>query len=117
MYLGDPIMKKGDIVTGKITAIKPYGAFVRIGEDTDGLIHISEISEGFVRNIEDFVAVGDEVSLEVLGISEDRKVSLSYKRVNKQRKKRWVKIELQSGFAPLEKMLPEWIKAYRQGGE
>ncbi len=110
-------MKKGDIVTGKITGIKPYGAFVRIGENTDGLIHISEISEGFVRNIEDFFSVGDELTLEVLGISEDHKVSLSFKRVHRARKKRWVKIELQSGFAPLEKMLPEWIQAYRRDGQ
>lgn len=109
-------MKKGDIVTGKITGIKPYGAFVRIGEDTDGLIHISEISDGFVRKIEDFFVTGDEVALEVLDVNEDGKVSLSYKRLNKTHKKKWIQIELKSGFAPLEKMLPEWVKSYRKGG-
>lgn len=110
-------MKKGDIVTGKITGIKPYGAFVKIGEETDGLIHISEISDGFVRNIEDFFAVGEVVSLEVLGVNEDHKVSLSFKRANKTRKKKLIQIELQSGFEPLGRMLPEWVKMYRSGGK
>lgn len=110
-------MEKGEIVKGKITVIKPYGAFVKIGDDMDGLIHISEISDGFVRNIEDFLKIGDVVDLEVLGISEDQKVSLSYKRANLIRKKKYVVIELKSGFQPLEKMLPIWIKNYRTSGK
>jgi len=114
---GDPSMKKGDIVTGKITGIKPYGAFVHIDEETDGLIHISEISDGFVRNIEDFLAVGDSVRLEVLGFTEDHKVSLSFKRANKIRVRKLVEIRLKTGFAPLAEMLPVWVKEYKKDGK
>jgi len=110
-------MKKGDIVTGKITGIKPYGAFVRIGEETDGLIHISEVSDGFVRSIEDFLAIGDVVPLEVLGINEDNKVSLSFKRANKNKKKKVIQIQLKSGFEPLERMLPIWVKEVQKRGK
>ena len=56
-------MQNGDIVSGKITGIKDYGAFVQV-EDYCGLIHISEFSDGYVKNIGDIVAVGDVVNVE-----------------------------------------------------
>lgn len=110
-------MNKGDLVKGRITGVKPYGAFVKLSDGTDGLIHISEISDGFVRNIEDFFAVGDEVDLVVLGINEDDKVSLSYKATHQTHKKKHLQIELKSGFQPLKEMLPIWIKEYRKSGK
>jgi len=110
-------MKKGDIVKGKVTVIKPYGAFVKINDEIDGLVHISEVSDGFVKNIEDFIAVGDVLDLEVLELHEDNKVSLSYKRTNKTPKKKYVKIELKSGFAPLKERLPAWIADYQKSGK
>ena len=55
-------MKIGDIVYGKVTNILGYGAFVLV-DDYDGLVHISEFSDGFVRNINDFVKVGQEIKL------------------------------------------------------
>ena len=50
----------GEVVTGKVTGIQPYGAFVALDESTQGLVHISEITYGFVRNVEDFLKVGDD---------------------------------------------------------
>ena len=58
-------MKPGDIVNGKITNILGYGAFVVVG-DYDGLVHISEFSDNFVKNINDFVKVGQELRLKVI---------------------------------------------------
>lgn len=110
-------MKKDDIVQGRITGIKPYGAFVKLENEQDGLIHISEFSDGFVRSIEDFISVGDTVSLKVIQISEDGKVSLSYKAVNKKRHKKHVEVKLSSGFKPFEEMLPEWVAKYQKNGE
>ncbi|MBU1144427.1 MAG: S1 RNA-binding domain-containing protein [Firmicutes bacterium] len=110
-------MKTGDIVKGRITGIKPYGAFVKIENEIDGLVHISEMSDGFVRSIEDFVSVGDEVNLEVLSVSEDNKLSLSYKKVNNKGRKKYVEVELQMGFKPFETMLPEWIEKYHKSGK
>lgn len=108
-------MKQGDKVLGRITGIKPYGAFVKIGDAVDGLVHISEISDGYVKRIEDFLHVGDLVELEVLGVNEDQKVSLSYKRIERTKKKKYVEISLQAGFAPLEAMLPIWIERHQKG--
>ena len=70
----------GDIVEGKITAVKDYGVFVDIGEGKSGMVHISEIAQSYVSNINDFVKVGDKVKLKVLTIAEDGKISLSIKR-------------------------------------
>ncbi len=107
-------MKKGDIVKGKITSIKTFGAFVKVNEKIDGLIHISEISNGFVRNIKDYLTVGDEVELEILDISRYNKLSLSYKSLNKNRKKKREKIHLIYGFKPLAEKLNDWIKYYEK---
>lgn len=103
-------MKVGDIVKGEITAIKPYGAFVKIDEETSGLIHISQISDQFVRDIEDYLSVGDVFDLEIIDMSEDGKVSLSFKALH-ARKKRY-QIRLTTGFAPLKAKLPMWMAAY-----
>jgi general stress protein 13 len=102
-------MKQGAIVKGEITAIKPYGAFVNLKDDYVGLIHISEISDRYVRDIEDYLSVGDVVELKVLQV-EGNKVSLSFKALHK-RKKRY-KIKLQSGFSPLKEELQNWIDSY-----
>ena len=102
-------MNIGDIVKGKITAVKPYGAFVKLDDGYIGLIHISEFSDGFVRSIEDYVSVGDVIDLKVIKINEE-KLSLSYKALHK-RKKRY-NIQLDAGFVPLREALPEWIKMY-----
>ncbi len=103
-------MKKGDIVKGCVTAIKPYGAFVKIDDSTDGLIHISEVSDNYVNDIEDYLSVGKTVKLKVLEVKENDKVSLSYKRLHIKKKR--LDIHLKSGFAPLQEALPKWIETY-----
>ena len=102
-------MKKGSIVKGEITAIKPYGAFVKVASEYVGLIHISEFSDGFVRSIDDYVSLGDVIELKVLGVI-DNKLSLSFKDLHK-RKKRY-NIILKSGFSPLKQKLTEWLDNY-----
>ena len=103
-------MNVGDIVKGEITAIKPYGAFVKVDDLYIGLIHISEFSDGFVRSIEDYVSVGDVIELKVIKVN-DEKLSLSYKMLHK-RKKRY-NIVLDTGFAPLKEALSRWISDYQ----
>ena len=105
-------MKKGDIVKGRITSIKPFGAFVKIDESVDGLIHISEISERFVRSIEDYLSVGDFVTLEVISVSSDNKLSLRFKSQNKNGRKKHEKVQLEQGFKPLAEKLDHWVKKY-----
>ena len=53
--------KVGDVVKGKVTGIQPYGAFVSLDEHTQGLVHISEITYGYVKEVAEFLTVGQEV--------------------------------------------------------
>ena len=50
----------GDVVEGVITGVQPYGAFVSLGEDVQGLVHMSEVTNGFVKDITDHVKEGDK---------------------------------------------------------
>ena len=54
------MLKVGDIVLARVTGIKDYGFFVKVG-DYDGLCHLSQISNDFVENVTDFVNVGDDI--------------------------------------------------------
>lgn len=77
-----PKLEAGSIAKGIVTGIQPYGAFVAIGEDIQGLVHISEVSHQFVKDIRDFIKVGDEVTVKILSIDEKTKrASLSMRAV------------------------------------
>lgn len=71
-------LKPGMVVTGKVVRITNFGAFVNIGARSDGLVHVSEMSDEFVRNPADVVSVGDEVQVKILKVEGD-KISLSMK--------------------------------------
>lgn len=74
---------EGMILTGTVRNVVDFGAFVDIGIKNDGLVHISEISDKYVRNPMEEVAVGDIVKVKVIGIDKAKgKVSLSMKGVN-----------------------------------
>lgn len=73
----------GDIVTGKVTKITSFGAFVELEDGIDGFVHISQISEEHVDKIKDVLKIGQEVSARVIKIDrEDRRVGLSIKAAN-----------------------------------
>ena len=104
------IHKPGDIVYGKVTNILGYGAFVLV-DDYDGLIHISEFSDGFVRNINDFVKIGQEIRLRILEIDEESKrMKLSYKQIHKSRGVRCSVPTYSIGFETIKNNLPIWIE-------
>ncbi len=112
----------GKIVEGVITGIQPYGAFVYIDEYTSGLIHISELSEFYVRDIHQYVQVGDRVLLKIIDVDEQNKqlrLSLKAARsssLRRQRKQhRFAKVpDNLLGFATLAKMLPSWIQQAKE---
>ena len=73
-------LKEGMILNGTVRNVIDFGAFVDIGVKHDGLVHISELSNGFVKNPSDIVSVGDIVKVKVIGIdTEKQKVKLSMK--------------------------------------
>lgn len=108
-------MKPGDIVNGKVTNILGYGAFVVVGE-YDGLVHISEFSDNYVKNINDFVKIGQELRFKVLEVDEENhRVKLSYKQIHKTRGVKCRLPEYKIDFTPLGDKLPEWINKYEEG--
>lgn len=114
--------KVGDIVSGKVTGIQPYGAFVALDANTQGLVHISEITYGFVKSIADHLTVGDIVRVKILDIADnDEKISLSLRALQEKPTKRKEQLPRKSlqdrvdekdsvGFNSLKEKLGEWIE-------
>lgn len=106
--------RKGKIVRATVTGVEVYGIFVSLDEYYSGLVHISEISHGFVKDIHDFVNVGDEINVEILDVDEELchlKLSIkniNYKKANKPKKKKIIETPL--GFRTLQYKLPIWIE-------
>ena len=73
-------LQVGDIIEGKVTGIKPFGAFVSLPEGKNGLVHISEVSYEYVQDIATVLKEGQAVSVKVLSIASDGKIALSIKR-------------------------------------
>ena len=73
-------MKKDMVVKGKVTQIEKFGAFVDIGAERPGLVHVSELTHGYVRDASEIVKVGDEVEAKVIDFNRRRKqIKLSMK--------------------------------------
>jgi len=104
--------KVGSIVEGTVTGIESYGVFVSLDEYYSGLIHISEISHNFVKNISDFVKLEETIKVRVTEVDEELgQVKLSIKDLDyrKVRPKRMKKEEVGSGFGILKDNLDNWI--------
>ena len=105
--------QKGKIIKGVVSGIEAYGAFITLDEYYTGLIHISEISNGFVKKITDFLNIGDTIYVEILDVdTESNHLKLSIKNINykPQKIKKTKKIiETQQGFKTLQYKLPKWI--------
>ncbi|MFC0271027.1 S1 domain-containing post-transcriptional regulator GSP13 [Metabacillus herbersteinensis] len=118
----------GSIHTGKVTGIQAYGAFVALDEETQGLVHISEITHGFVKDVNEHLKSGEEVQVKVLSVDEKAgKISLSIrateeapveekKEAPRKPKKRQATVkaaeltQAPQGFNTLKDKLEEWIE-------
>ena len=79
------VLKVGNIVDGRVINVKPYGAFVSIASDKKGLVHISHISNDFVKDINEFLHQGDVVKVKILSMDDDGgKIALSLKDANSE---------------------------------
>ena len=74
----------GTKVSGKVSGITNFGAFIDLGDHQTGLVHISEVSNTYVKDIHDVLKVGDEVQVKVLKVGDDGKISLSIKQAMPQ---------------------------------
>ncbi len=70
----------GSILEGKVTGITKFGAFVSLGENKSGLVHISEIANTYVNDIHDHLQEGQAVKVKILAIDENGRINLSIKR-------------------------------------
>ena len=75
--------KIGTLVIGTVTKLAPYGAFIKLDDDVEGLAHISQLSEGRVEKVKDVLNVGQEVTARVIKVDrEERRIGLSIKAAN-----------------------------------
>lgn len=117
--------KIGMVINGQITGVQPYGAFVALDEQTQGLIHISECHHGYVEDIQKYLKVGQQVKVMIIDIDEyNQKISLSMRclesefwvkdkdkiRTQYQHKKYWTNRHVQEGFKPIKENLKGWTK-------
>ena len=103
--------KKDEVIEGVVTGIEQYGIFVGLDEYYSGLIHISEISDDFVRDINNYVNIGETIKARVIESDDNTfHVKLSIKNLNYRIKRNNSKIlETGSGFDILKEHLPIWI--------
>ena len=73
------MVEVGSILEGKVVRIMQFGAFVDIGSNKSGLVHISEISKDYVKDINSAVKVNDSVKVKVIGIDDKGRIALSIK--------------------------------------
>ncbi len=70
----------GSKLQGKVTGITNFGAFVELPEGKTGLVHISEVADNYVKDINEHLTVGDEVTVKVINVGDDGKIGLSIKK-------------------------------------
>ena len=110
----------GQIIDGKVTGIQSYGAFVALDEKTQGLVHISEITHGFVKDVSEHLTVGDDVKVKVLEVNEAKnKVSLSIRateeapknspKASSSQNRMQTEEDPSVGFNSLKDKLQEWL--------
>ena len=74
------MLEIGAIVEGKVTGLTAFGAFVSLPDGKSGMVHISEVSNSFVKDIKEFLKEGQDVKVKVVNITDEGKISLSIKK-------------------------------------
>ena len=102
----DEKYKIGDLVKGKVTKLASFGAFVQLGDDIDGLVHISQLSEGHVAKVKDVLKVGQEVEARVIKVDKlERRFGLSIKAANYSEEELRKEVETFDTLKPGEDMV------------
>jgi len=105
-------IKINDVIEVTVTGIQKYGAFVLINDKYDGLIHISEISSGYVKNINDYIKIKDKIYAQIVDIDEENnKFKLSIKNIDYRNGGKIIGNDdnFSNGFEPLKEHLDLWI--------
>ncbi len=103
-------IKVGKIVEGQITGVTKYGVFVSLEGNYVGMIHISEVSNKYIEDLNTLFKIGDLIKVKVLSIDEDKlQVKLSIKKNGNKNKRKGIE-EKGIGFTPLKEKMNEWIE-------
>ncbi len=103
-------VEPGNIVLVEVTNIADFGVFVRCKTGEEGLIHISEVANEFVTNINKFVKLGEKVKVKVLGRNKKGKLEFSIKKANVQKPKKALFIRSSSENKEFEDVLTKFLK-------
>jgi S1 RNA binding domain protein len=74
----------GSKLQGKVTGITNFGAFVELEKGKTGLVHISEVADNYVKDINEHLTVGDEIKVKVINVEKDGKIGLSIKKAKER---------------------------------
>lgn len=108
-------LEQGQVLTGTVTKLTPYGVFVNVGVGRDGLVHISEMSEDRVERPSDMVKVGQEIEVRVLNVNQrNRRIELSMKGIHDAENQ--MPEEEQGEEASMTAMEIAWQDALRREG-
>ncbi|GAA0467131.1 S1 domain-containing RNA-binding protein [Alkalibacillus silvisoli] len=97
----------GSKVRGKVTRITNFGAFVELPEGSTGLVHISEVANKYVKDINEHLSVGDEVDVKVLNVEDNGKIGLSIKKADEQFEKQQQKKRTESFESKMSNFLKD----------
>ncbi|MGN0148886.1 MAG: S1 RNA-binding domain-containing protein [Clostridia bacterium] len=97
----------GNVIEGKVISVMPFGAFVDLGNKQSGLVHISEISSSYVKDINDHVKKGDVIKVKVIKIDDSGRISLSAKQAEEHKKQKNVKEQVRDS-KPVRPINIDW---------
>ncbi|ELK48358.1 S1 domain-containing RNA-binding protein [Halobacillus sp. ACCC02827] len=78
----------GSKLQGKVTGITNFGAFVELPDGKTGLVHISEVADNYVKDINEHLSQGDQVEVKVINVGDDGKIGLSIKKAKENQNRR-----------------------------
>ena len=106
----DQAIEPGNVIEVEVTNIADFGVFVRCSNGEEGLIHISEVANEFVTNINKYVKLGEKVSVKVLGRNKKGKLEFSIKKVQDAKPKKALFIRSSSENKEFEDVLTKFLK-------
>lgn len=116
--------RTGQFVKVKVTGIQPYGAFVKTPDNQEGLIHISEVMNDYVHDVNQFLSKGQIVKAKVLSVDKNGKLNLTlkdneyFKNEERKRDRRSVLDQIRDtekyGFESLRQKMPEWVETAKR---
>lgn len=112
--MSEASVKVGDIVTGTVEHLAPYGAFVRLASGQKAMIHISELSHRFVKKVEDVLEPQKEVKAKVIKIDDKGRIDLSLKALEKPAPQQRPAGRPSAGPQDFEKRLSQFMKVSDQ---